>query len=99
MRNTVLWTYILLLVAGGLFGFFKAKSKISLITSVISAALLILTAIPGLLSPRLGSGMAYVIMAILLVVFGIRLAKTNKFMPSGMMLLLTLMALVLRHLL
>ena len=36
-------------------------------------------------------------LAVLLVVFGIRLAKTKKFMPSGLMLVVTLAALVLRH--
>jgi uncharacterized membrane protein (UPF0136 family) len=37
-------------------------------------------------------------MAILLVVFAIRLGKTKKFMPSGLMLVLTLIALAVRHL-
>ena len=37
-------------------------------------------------------------LAALLVVFGLRLAKTKKFMPAGLMLLLTLVALALRHL-
>jgi uncharacterized membrane protein (UPF0136 family) len=37
-------------------------------------------------------------MAALLIVFAIRLTKTRKFMPSGMMLVLTLAALALRHL-
>ena len=36
--TTVLWTYIVLLVAGGLVGFLKAGSKASLITSVSFAA-------------------------------------------------------------
>ena len=30
-----LWIYIVLLVAGGLMGFLKAKSKMSLITSIL----------------------------------------------------------------
>jgi uncharacterized membrane protein (UPF0136 family) len=38
-------------------------------------------------------------MAALLVVFGIRLTKTKKFMPSGLMLVLTILALAMRHLL
>jgi uncharacterized membrane protein (UPF0136 family) len=37
-------------------------------------------------------------MAVLLIVFAIRLTKTKKFMPSGLMLILTLAALALRHL-
>src|SRR5437868_2997629 len=37
MFNTVLWIYIALLVVGGLMGFIKGKSKISLISSVLFA--------------------------------------------------------------
>lgn len=98
-QNTVLWIYIVLLVVGGLIGFLKAGSKISLITSTIAAALLVITAVPGLLALQLRRGAADVIMALLLVVFGIRLTKTKKFMPSGLMLALTIAALALRHLL
>ena len=36
-------------------------------------------------------------LAALLVVFGLRLTKTKKFMPSGLMLILTVAALALRH--
>ena len=97
--HTVLWIYILLLLAGGLFGFLKAGSKVSLITSAVAAAVLVLTVIPGLLGQRLASGLADAIMAALLVVFAIRLSKTRKFMPSGLMLLITALALALRHLL
>lgn len=96
--HTVLWIYILLLLVGGLIGFLKAGSKISLITSAISAAALILTTIPGLLGIRLASGLQDIIMAALLVVFAIRLGKTKKFMPSGLMLVITAAALAFRHL-
>src|SRR5512137_92145 len=96
--HAVLWIYIVLLLVGGLIGFLKAGSKVSLITSAVSAALLILTAIPGLFAPALARGLADGIMAALLVVFAIRLAKTKKFMPSGLMLVITGVALALRHL-
>jgi uncharacterized membrane protein (UPF0136 family) len=96
--HTVLWIYIVLLLVGGLIGFLKAGSKVSLISSAVSAALLILTAIPGLFGPALARGLADAIMAALLVVFAMRLAKTKKFMPSGLMLIITLLALVIRHL-
>ena len=96
--HTVLWIYILLLLVGGLIGFLKAGSKISLITSAISAAALILTTIPGVLGIRLASGLQDIIMAALLVVFAIRLGKTKKFMPSGLMLVITAAALAFRHL-
>jgi len=96
--STVLWIYIVLLLIGGLIGFLKAGSRISLITSAVSAALLVITTIPGLFGPRFGHGLADVILAVLLVVFAIRLTKTKKFMPSGLMLVLTLAALACRHL-
>ncbi len=88
----------MLLLVGGLIGFLKAGSKVSLITSSIAAALLVLTAIPNLLGPNLARGMADVIMAALIVVFAIRLSKTKKFMPSGMLLVVTAVALAARHL-
>ena len=94
----VLWAYIVLLLVGGLIGFFKAKSKVSLITSAVFAAVLILTAIPGILDSSLRGKLANIIMALLLVVFAIRLAKTKKFMPSGLMLVVTIAALALRNL-
>jgi uncharacterized membrane protein (UPF0136 family) len=93
----VLWAYIILLLVGGLIGFFKAKSKVSLITSAVFAAILILTAVPGILDSSLRGKLANIIMAILLVVFAIRLAKTKKFMPSGLMLVVTIAALALRN--
>ena len=96
--HAVLWIYVVLLLVGGLIGFLKAGSKVSLITSAVSAALLILTAIPGLFTPALARGLADGIMAALLVVFAMRLAKTKKFMPSGLMLVITGVALALRHL-
>ena len=95
-QNTVLWIYILLLVVGGLIGFLKAGSKVSLMTASISAALLVITT-TGLFDNSVRNGIADAIMAALLVVFAIRLAKTKKFMPSGMMLTITIVALALRH--
>ena len=47
----VLWVYILLLLVGGLIGFFKGKSKVSLISSAVFAALLILTTFRSVFQP------------------------------------------------
>ncbi|PYJ62706.1 MAG: hypothetical protein DME24_02875 [Verrucomicrobia bacterium] len=92
--TTVLWVYIVLLVAGGLVGFLKAGSKASLIASASFAAALILCAI-GVISPPRA---ADILLAVLLVFFALRLTKTKKFMPNGLMLALTVAALALRHL-
>jgi len=91
--DIILWVYIVLLVVGGLIGFLKAGSKISLIMSVVFAALLSLCAARVVFQPY----MADILLAALLVVFGYRLTKTKKFMPSGLMLILTVAALALRH--
>ncbi len=93
----MLWIYIVLLLVGGLIGFLKAGSKVSLLTSAISAAVLIIASIPGLFQPGARQILIETILAVLLVVFAWRLGKTKKFMPSGLMLVLTLATLVLRH--
>src|ERR1041385_5273828 len=98
MQNTVLWIYIVLLGAGGLVGFFVGKSKVSLTMSSAFAAALVLAAIPNLFALSFRHGLANVLMAALLVVFALRLAKTKKFMPSGLMLVVTIAALALRNL-
>src|ERR1051325_11029621 len=91
--HTVLWVYIVLLVIGGLIGFFKGKSQVSLIMSVAFAAALALCAAGIIFQPYV----ADILLAILLIVFAMRLTKTKKFMPAGMMLVITLVALALRH--
>jgi uncharacterized membrane protein (UPF0136 family) len=91
--HTVLWIYIVLLVIGGLIGFFKANSKVSLIMSVSFAAVLSLCAAGIIFQPYVVD----ILLAALLVVFGLRLAKTKKFMPAGLMLLITIVTLALRH--
>ena len=91
--SKVLWIYIILLVIGGLVGFFKGKSRVSLIMSVSFAAALSLCAAQIIFQAYV----ADILLAVLLVVFGMRLATTKKFMPSGMMLVITLAALALRH--
>lgn len=96
--GTILWVYILLLLVGGLIGFFKGKSKVSLITSSVFAAILVLTLLPGVFQPIFARNLANIIMALLLVVFAVRLAKTRKFMPSGLMLVVTVLALALQNL-
>ena len=93
--NWILWVYIILLLVGGLIGFFKGKSHVSLIMSVSFAVLLILTT---LFAEPTARQFADLLMAALLIVFTIRLVKTKKFMPAGLMLIFTVAALALRHL-
>jgi uncharacterized membrane protein (UPF0136 family) len=80
-------------VIGGLIGFFKAKSKVSLIMSASFAAALSLCAAGIIFKDYV----ADILLAALLVVFAIRLIKTKKLMPAGVMLIITLLALAFRH--
>jgi uncharacterized membrane protein (UPF0136 family) len=91
--DRILLIYIVLLVIGGLIGFFKGKSKVSLIMSAAFAVALSLCASHVISIPHA----ADVLLAALILVFALRLAKTKKFMPAGMMLVLTLAALALRQ--
>ncbi len=89
----VLWVYIVVLVAGGLVGYLKAGSRPSLIASVSFGAVLSLCALNLIFQPYV----ADLLLVALLVVFGLRLSKTRKFMPAGLMLVFTLAALTLRR--
>lgn len=84
-----LWIYVTLLVAGGLVGFVKAGSKISLVTSAAFAVLLALCA-TGLIHPLY---ITEIILGVLAGVFCVRYLKTSKFMPSGLLLLFTVVVL------
>ena len=65
--------------------------------SAAFAAALILCAIPGFLDRVFARNAVIVLMTALLVVFALRLAKTKKFMPAGLMLVVTIAALALRN--
>ena len=91
--STVLWIYIVLLVIGGLIGFLKSKSQVSLIMSVSFAAALSLCAADIIFK----SYVADILLAALLVVFAMRVVQTKKFMPGGLMLIVTIAALALRN--
>ena len=71
--NIILWVYIILLLVGGLIGFLRAGSKISLITSIIFAIGLALCAV-GTFSLN----HAMVIVGLLALFFAVRFASGKK---------------------
>jgi|SRR5271166_6230178 len=86
--------YAVLLALGGLIGYLKAGSRPSLIAGSISAvtALLAMGLIAG--KSRLGVPLGIVLAIALLVLFGYRYAvKTRKFMPSGLLAIISLVVL------
>jgi uncharacterized membrane protein (UPF0136 family) len=88
----VLWIYLAILVAGGIYGYVKAGSTVSLITSLVFGALLAVAAMGWFGWIHAGD----LILAILVVVFALRFQKTRRFMPAGMLTILTIAALLIR---
>jgi uncharacterized membrane protein (UPF0136 family) len=74
-------------------GFLKARSKASLIASLAFAIPLSLCAMRIISEPIV----ADILLMILLVFFGLRFARGRKFMPAGLMIILSIVALALRH--
>ena len=94
-NSIILWAYTVLLLAGGLMGFLKAGSRVSLVTSAVFAIPLALTA-----AGRLPADAAWMVPGILAAVCAWRFAKSRKFMPSGLMLgvsLLVTVIIAVRH--
>lgn len=92
--QVTLGIYGVLLAVGGLIGYFKAGSRPSLIAGLLSAVAafgaLGLTIGQSQLGPPLGLLLAVV----LFVLFGYRYAvKTGKFMPSGLLAVISLVVL------
>ena len=80
--------YGLFSIFGGITGYRKAGSKVSLISGVISGVLLLVGAfLLGDANP-VGGLIAFIVSLVLVIVFAIRLAKTRKFMPAGLMVIL-----------
>jgi len=85
--------YGILALVGGIVGYVQAQSNASLILGIISGLLLIIAGVMQLQGQQAGLILATVITAVLVIVFAIRLTKTRKFMPAGLMSLLGLVSL------
>ena len=89
LPSAVILTYAAILVAGGFVGWRMSGSRISLTSSLISAVLLSIAFRLSQSSPAGGYLMGTIVALALAALFALRLRKTKKFMPSGMMLLLS----------
>ncbi len=78
---------------GGIWGYIKSQSKPSLISGCLSGILLLIAAAMQIRGSSLGLLLSRIIILLLVVVFTIRLTKTGKFMPSGIMLIAGVIAL------
>ncbi|GAB1538251.1 hypothetical protein NUACC21_09090 [Scytonema sp. NUACC21] len=78
---------------GGIIGYFKVNSAVSLISGSLSGILLIFAAFAQYQGQSWGTILASSVTAVLVVFFAFRLAKTRKFMPAGLMITLGVLAL------
>jgi uncharacterized membrane protein (UPF0136 family) len=93
MDQIAIWTilvYASLVALGGVVGYLKAKSKISLISGLLGGSALLATWFLATTQTTIGLGIAALISAILLVTFIVRFVRTRKWMPAGMMMFLSL---------
>ena len=78
----------ILAIVGGVIGYKQAGSQMSLLSGIISGALLLIGAYFLLGGNPIGLMLSAIVSLVLLVVFAIRLVKTRKFMPAGLMIVL-----------
>jgi uncharacterized membrane protein (UPF0136 family) len=97
MRNAVIGTviYIILLLAGGLVGFFVANSIPSLVMSSVFSALLAFFAWGMAKNCNYSRIAAMALVGLILAFFAYRFALTMQFMPAGLMILLSIGLLIL----
>ncbi|AMW27379.1 MULTISPECIES: TMEM14 family protein [Limnospira] len=84
--------YGVLAIVGGIVGYKKAQSKISLIAGVSSGILLLVAALGQAQGWEWALIFALVISVVLVLAFVGRYVKTRKFMPSGLMVILGMVA-------
>src|SRR5262245_64968331 len=83
--------YGVLLAVGGLIGYFKAGSRPSLIAGLLSAVAAFGALGLTIGRSQLGPPLGLLLSIVLFVLFGYRYAvKTGKFMPSGMLAVISL---------
>ncbi|GAX42967.1 hypothetical protein NIES4075_39730 [Tolypothrix sp. NIES-4075] len=78
--------YGFLAMVGGIIGYILSTSNVSLLSGCISGVLLLFAAYLQFKGIIWGLILAALVTAVLVVVFALRLAKTRKFMPAGLML-------------
>jgi len=96
MENVAIevWVYGVIMILGGIAGFARVGSKASLISGVGFGLMLLLSGI-GVWNGSQNSLIVAILIALLLVVlFAIRYVKKRRFMPAGVLAILSLVAVV-----
>lgn len=91
ISEIILVVYGVLLVVGAFQGA-KAGSKISLIAGLTSGIFVFIGLWMARTNAEAGFGFLSALTGLLVIMFAVRLIKTRKFMPSGMLLIMTVVA-------
>ena len=86
--------YGLLSLGGGILGYWKSKSKVSLISGGISGLLLLFLGVFIYSGSVLAEIAAAIIVALLVIVFAVRWFKTKKFMPAMPMMIFGVISII-----
>lgn len=86
----VLLTYAVLVLVGGIMGYVKAQSVASLVFGSISAVLLGISSFLLLQGKQLGFYLGLLLTIVLGAFFAYRFVLSYKFMPAGLMVILSL---------
>jgi uncharacterized membrane protein (UPF0136 family) len=81
--------YAILLLVGGVMGFAKTGSSISLISGAISSIILFISTGLMLKHHPWGHKIATGATSLLILLFGYRYLLTHKFMPAGLMIIIS----------
>ncbi|WP_414542102.1 TMEM14 family protein [Nostoc sp. CCY0012] len=87
------FAYGILAIVGGIVGYIQANSQVSLLSGVISGLLLVLAGYLQIQGQAWALILAVLVTGSLVFFFALRLAKTRKFMPAGLMTILGVLAL------
>ena len=93
LAASVILAYAAILIVGGFVGWRVSGSRVSLTAGLASAALLAIAFRLSIIRPLAGYLMAAAVSLALTVMFSLRFRKTKKFMPAGMMLVVSGIAL------
>ena len=85
----VMGVYGVLLIAGGVMGYVKSKSRVSLFAGAIAGGLCVGATWLSMDQPAEGFTIGSLVALLLTGVFINRFAKTRKFMPAGMILVMS----------
>jgi uncharacterized membrane protein (UPF0136 family) len=89
-KGIVVLAYAFLVLVGGIIGYVKAQSAVSLMTGVLSSLFLSISAFSLFKGKRIGFFFSLLLTGLLTAFFAYRLLMSHSFMPAGLMCLVSL---------